>query len=72
MENLMYYLPFYFSLVCIRLYRYTGTFLGYLYKTLEYSALGKPPLHSLNDKMFYGKKTLEEFAVIEEDWQIYK
>ncbi len=57
---------------CIRLYRYTGSFLGYLFKTLEYSALGKPPLHSLNDKMFNGEKTLEEFAVIEEDWQIYK
>ena len=57
---------------CIRLYRYTGTFLGYLYKTLEYSALGKPPLCSLNDKMFYGEKTLEEFAIVEEDWQIYK
>lgn len=53
---------------CIRLYRYTGTFLGYLYKTLEYSALGKPPLCSLNDRMFYGEKTLEEFAVLDEDW----
>lgn len=57
---------------CIRLYRYTGTFLGYLYKTLEYSALGKPPLCSLNDKMFDGEKTLEEFAILQEDWQIYK
>jgi hypothetical protein len=26
----------------------------------------------VNDKMFDGEKTLEEFAVVEEDWQIYK
>ena len=57
---------------CIRLYRYTGSFLGYLFKTLEYSALGKPPLASLNDAIFDGDKTLEEYAKVEEDWQIYK
>jgi hypothetical protein len=57
---------------CIRLYRYTGSFLGYLFKTLEYSALGKPPLTSLNDAIFDGDKTREEYAIVEEDWQIYK
>lgn len=57
---------------CIRLYRYTGSFLGYLFKTLEYSALGKPPLVSLNDAIFNGDKTREEYAVADEDWQIYK
>jgi len=57
---------------CIRLYRYTGSFLGYLFKTLEYSARGKPPLVSLNDLMFDGSKTREEFAVVQEDWKIYK
>ena len=57
---------------CIRLYRYTGSFLGYLFKTLEYSARGKPPLVSLNDVMFDGSKTREEYAVVQEDWQIYK
>ena len=57
---------------CIRLYRYTGSFLGYLFKTLEYSARGKPLLCSLNDKMFDGDKTREEFAIVEDDWQIYK
>jgi hypothetical protein len=57
---------------CIRLYRYTGSFLGYLFKTLEYSARGKPPLVSLNDLMFDGSKTREEFAVVQEDWEIYK
>ena len=34
---------------CIRRYRYTGTFFGYLFKTLEYSAYGLKPLHSLDD-----------------------
>ncbi len=55
---------------CIRLYRYTGTFLGYLYKTLEYSVRGKPPLYSLDNKTFYGEKTIEEFSVLADDWQI--
>jgi hypothetical protein len=27
---------------CIRCYKYTGSFLGYLFKTLEYSARGLP------------------------------
>jgi hypothetical protein len=34
---------------CIRRYRYTGTFFGYLFKTLEYSAYGLKPFHSLDD-----------------------
>lgn len=57
---------------CIRCYRYTGSFLGYLFRTLEYSARGKPPLVSLDDKMFGSNKTREEFAIVQEDWQIYK
>lgn len=56
---------------CVRRYRYTGSFLGYLFKTLEYSVRGKPPLVSLNDNIF-GDKTREEYAKVEEDWQIYK
>lgn len=51
---------------CIRRYRYTGSFIGYLFKTLEYSARGKPPLVSLNDKIFRDK-TREEYAVLEDD-----
>ena len=57
---------------CIRCYRYTGSFLGYLFRTLEYSVRGKPPLVSLNDNVFDGSKTLEEYARVEEDWWIYK
>jgi hypothetical protein len=34
---------------CIRRYRYTGTFFGYLFKTLEYSANGLKPFHSLDN-----------------------
>ncbi|MFA6585542.1 MAG: hypothetical protein WCS86_00045 [Candidatus Paceibacterota bacterium] len=57
---------------CIRCYRYTGSFLGYLFRTLEYSARGKPPLVSLNDHLFESSKNLEEYAIVQEDWQIYK
>jgi hypothetical protein len=36
---------------CIRRYRYTGTFFGYLFKTMEYSANGLRPLYSLDGYM---------------------
>lgn len=38
---------------CIRLYRFTGTFIGYLFRTLEYSGWGLRPLqaYSLDDTM---------------------
>lgn len=49
---------------CIRCYRYTGSFLGYLFKTLEYSARGKPLMVSLDDKIFDGEKTRIEYAKI--------
>jgi len=51
---------------CIRCYRYTGSFLGYLFKTLEYSARGKPPMCSLDDKILDGSKTRIEYAKVEE------
>lgn len=44
---------------CIRCYKFTGTFLGYLFRTLEYSAWGLRPLeaYSLDDKIsFDGEK----------------
>jgi hypothetical protein len=52
---------------CIRLYRYTGSFLGYLFKTLEYSALGKPPLVSVDDRVLDGKKARIEYLRVEQD-----
>lgn len=51
---------------CIRGYRYTGSFLGYLFRTLEYSARGKPPMCSLDDKILDGAKTRIEYAQIEQ------
>lgn len=53
---------------CIRCYRYTGSFLGYLFRTLEYSARGKPPICSLDDKMFDGDKTRIDFVVCENQY----
>jgi hypothetical protein len=45
---------------CIRCYRYSGTFIGYLFKTLEYAGRGLRPVteYSLDDSLFYEKKEL--------------
>jgi hypothetical protein len=51
---------------CIRGYRYTGTFLGYLFKTLEYSSKALKPLYSLDDPVLDGSKTRIDYAVQEE------
>jgi hypothetical protein len=42
---------------CIRRFRYAGTFLGYLFRTLEYSGQGLRPLYvySLDDTIYDGK-----------------
>ena len=50
---------------CIRCYRYTGSFLGYLFRTLEYSARGKPPLQSVDDDMYDGKSKRIDFIIEE-------
>jgi hypothetical protein len=49
---------------CIRCYRYTGSFLTYLFRTLEYSTRGKPPLYSLDEPTRYGKETRVDFLII--------
>lgn len=46
---------------CILRYRYTGTFIGYLFKTLELSAYGKPPIVSFDDKFLNGKKNRGDY-----------
>lgn len=49
---------------CIRRFRYAGTFLGYLYKTLEYSGRGLVPLEKFsldNFSLITGKRMLEFF-----------
>lgn len=50
---------------CIRCYKYTGTFIGYLFKTLEYSSRGIAPLikYSLDDPVFDGSETMINFVV---------
>lgn len=52
---------------CVFRYRYSGTFIGYLYRTLQLSALAIEPLeaYSLNDKMFEGTKTRIDFISCE-------
>jgi hypothetical protein len=42
---------------CIRRYRYSGTFIGYLFKTLEYAGRGLRPgtTYSLDDSLYTGK-----------------
>lgn len=54
---------------CIRCYRYTGSFLGYLYKTLEYSGRSIVPVQkfSLDDQVLDGARTRIDYVVIEED-----
>ena len=51
---------------CIRCYRYTGTFIGYLYKTFLYSSRSLRSTCSLNDPIGKGNKTRIDF-VIQED-----
>ena len=42
--------------VCIRRYRYSGSFVGYLFKTLEYAGRGLRPMaaYSLDDRWYAG------------------
>ena len=50
---------------CIRCYRYTGTFVGYVFKTFQYSARGLKPLHaySFNDRVRNGNKTRIDYFI---------
>jgi len=43
---------------CIRCYRYSGSFIGYLFKTLEYAGRGLRPIvaYSLDDPLCSGEK----------------
>jgi hypothetical protein len=43
---------------CIRRYRYSGSFMGYLFKTLEYAGRGLRPIteYALDDSSCYGHK----------------
>ncbi|MFA6094753.1 MAG: hypothetical protein WC757_02590 [Candidatus Paceibacterota bacterium] len=52
---------------CVRCYRYTGTFLGYLFKTLEYSSKALKPLYSLDDPVLDGSKTRIDYVILEQE-----
>jgi hypothetical protein len=43
---------------CIRRYRYSGSFMGYLFRTLEYAGRGLTPLiaYSLEDSLYSGEQ----------------
>jgi hypothetical protein len=50
---------------CIRCYRYSGSFIGYLFKTLEYAGRGLKPIiaYSLDDPIYSGdKKRIDRIA----------
>jgi hypothetical protein len=50
---------------CIRCYRYSGSFIGYLFKTLEYAGRGLKPIiaYSLDDPIYSGhKKRIDKIA----------
>jgi len=50
---------------CIRCYRYSGSFMGYLFKTLEYAGRGLRPIvvHSLDDSPYPGgRKRIDTIA----------
>jgi hypothetical protein len=52
---------------CALRYRYTGSFLGYLFKTLEYSGRGKPPMCSLDDKIGDTGRTRIDYVVVDNE-----
>lgn len=52
---------------CVRCYRYTGTFLGYLFKTLEYSGKALRPLYSLDDQFLDGARSRIDYVIAEND-----
>jgi hypothetical protein len=54
---------------CIRRYRYSGTFMGYLFKTLVYAGRGIRPMIacSLDDTMFDGTRRMSDIIAINGD-----
>ena len=58
---------------CIRRYRYTGSFMGYLFMTLVYSGRGLRPIYnsSLDKPMFDGETSLIDFITEDQETRIY-
>jgi len=51
---------------CIYNYRYSGSFMRYVFRTFQYSARGLPPIFSLDDRFLNGNKNRIDY-VIKED-----
>lgn len=51
---------------CIHRYRFTGSFLGYLYKTLLYSGRGLRPVYSLDEPLFRGSERTKAENVVQD------
>lgn len=51
---------------CIHRYRFTGSFLGYLYKTLLYSGRGLRPVYSLDEPLFRGSEKTKAENVVQD------
>ena len=58
---------------CVRRYRYTGSFMGYLFMTLVYSGRGLQPIYhsSLDKPMFDGETSLVDFITEDQETGIY-
>jgi len=53
--------------ICIRRYRYSGSFIGYLFKTLEYTGRGFPRQYSLNNPSAATGRTMLDFVIKDEE-----
>ena len=51
---------------CIRNYRYSGSFMCYVFRSFQYFARGLRPIVSLNDKFLNGKKERIDYVVYED------
>ena len=56
---------------CMKRYRYTGSYLGYLFRTRGYYAYAKPKLFSLDDNILEGTMKRIEKVETEEHYQYY-
>ena len=52
---------------CIRNYRYSGSFMRYVFRTFQYSARRLCPTFSLDDRFLNGKKTRVDYVIQEEE-----
>lgn len=53
---------------CIRNYRYSGSFMNYVFRTFQYSARGLRPTFSLDDRFHNGAKRRIDYVVQEDDY----